>query len=61
MGKSKHNDKEKGKKSRKEEREIKNKYILKMHNLFKKVLIYVRNTTIMTTTVQIIIIRYTCI
>lgn len=61
MGKSKHNDKEKGKKSRKEERKIKNKYILKMHNLFKKVLIYVRNTTIMTTTVQIIIIRYTCI
>lgn len=61
MGKSKHNDKEKGKKSRKEEREIKNKYILKMHNLFKKVLIYVRNTMIMTTTVQTIIIRYTCI
>lgn len=61
MGKIKHNDKEKRKKSRKEEREIKNKYILKMHNLFKKVLIYVRNTTIMTTTVQIIIIRYTCI
>ena len=33
----------------------------KMHNILNKIIIYLRNTIIMTTTVQIIITRNTCI
>ena len=33
----------------------------KMNNILNKIIIYLRNTIIMTTTVQIIIIRNTCI
>ena len=33
----------------------------KMNNILNKIIIYLRNTIIMTTTVQIIIVRNTCI
>lgn len=41
----------------------KNKVIIKgkMNNILNKIIIYLRNTIIMTTTVQIIITRNTCI
>ena len=49
------------KNSNKNKNKIKSSIKDKMNNILNKIIIYLRNTIIMTTTVQIIITRNTCI